>query len=316
MNQKQNIYNPQHFAKLLEKVTGCVARTPKAAVEYLGKNVVSYLDKKVEESGGAEKKLFEKSHNLVTSYVDGLKSGDISVKELKQLRKDLQEASTMHEIALAEKAERDAAKAKKASATASIDGEPSIEEILQECQGFDHGEGALEVYKKYAKYKKEMPRTIKGKPYMAIRIPIVVTVQGIPDIFKMRRTGLCDDLLFGYPILKNQVLVGMSNTWLKENYSKTAKTSVRQDGEKDVKFDLEAAGTRIAADIRKRTGRAYIMMEGVHGFDSPDIHWAWFASSQELSRLNGTTGTSTFSVKSWTVPFEQQMKKLKPARKT
>jgi len=196
-----------------------------------------------------------------------------------------------------------------------VDDEPSIEDLLKERPGFDHGEGASEIYKKYTKFKRDMPKTIKGKPYLAIRMPIIVIVNGIPDIFKLRRTGLCDDMLFGYPILKNQVLVGMSNDWLKENYSHKTKTSVRQDGEKNVKFDLEAAGSRIAQDIRKRTGRSYLMMEGTHGFDSPDILWVWFASSQELTRLNGTTGTGTFSVREWTLPFEQQLKKLRPRKK-
>lgn len=309
----KQIYNPQHFSKLLERVSGCVARTPKSATEYLTKNVMSYLDKKIVESAGTEKKFFEKSHNLVSSYVDGLGSGDISVKDIKQLRADLQEARTMHELALSEKAEREKAKQKKEQG--AVDDEPSIEELLKERPSFDHGEGAGEIYKKYTKFKREMPKTIKGKPYLAIRMPIIVIVNGIPDILKLRRTGLCDDMLFGYPILKNQVLVGMSNDWLKENYSQKTKTSVRQDGEKNVKFDLEAAGGRIAQDIKKRTGRSYLMMEGTHGFDSPDIHWAWFASSQELNRLNGTTGTGTFAVREWTLPFEQQLKKLRPRKK-
>lgn len=312
----KQIYNPQHFDKLLERVSGCVARTPKSAVDYLGKNVVAYLDKKIKESAGQEKKLFEKSHNLVASYVDGLKGGDITVKELKQLRADLQEARTAHELAAAEKAERDAKRAQEQGGRKpGEEVELLNEDLLKELKHYDGIDGdAVNVYKKYAKYKKEMPRSIRGKPYLAVRMPIVVIVKGIPDIFKMRRTGLCDDMLFGYPILKNQVLVGMSNDWLRDNYSQKTKTSIRQDGEKNVKFDFEAAGRRIADDIKKRTGRSYIMMEGIHGFDSPDLHWAWFASSQELTRLNGTTGTSTFSVNEWTLPFEQQLRKLRPRK--
>ncbi len=249
---------------------------------------------------------------MVTSYVDGLKGGDISVKELRQLRADLQEARTTYELAAAEKAEREKLKAKKE--LGAVDNEPTIEEILKERPGFDHGEGAAEIYKKYGKFKRILPKTLKSTPYLAIRMPIIVIPNGIPDIFKLRKTGMCDDMLFGYPILKNQLLVGMSNTWLKENFSQKTKTSVRQDGEKNVKFDFEAAGANIAAAIKKRTGRAYIMMEGLHGFDSPEIHWAWFASSQELNRLNGTTGTATFAVREWTLPFEHQLKKLRPRK--
>jgi hypothetical protein len=313
----KQIYVPEHYNVLLTKVTECAARTPKSAVSYLSKNVAEYLKKKIEASSGQEKTFFETSHNLVSSYVDGLNGGDITVKDLKQLRRDLEESRSKFETELAEKQEKEKLrKAKLEGQSQEADTkDQTLEDLMRESQRFDHGQGAAEVYRKYAKYKKEMPRSIKGKPYMAIRMPIVVITAGIPDILRLRRTGLCDDMLFGYPILKNQVLIGMNDQWLKENFGERTKTSIRKDGEKNVKYDFDSAAAAIISDIRKKTNRQFVAMDGVHGFDSPDIMWMWFASSQDLGRLNGTTGTSTFSVREWTLPFENQMKKLKP-RKT
>ena len=314
MTALKSTYDPKEHTKFVKAVSGVSAKTPKNALAYLEKNVVDYLNKKVETSGGADKRMFEKSHNLVTSYIDGMKSGDVEVKQLKGLTRELIATQTAYEKMLAEAAAKKAAKEAAGQTPWSTKDIPVEDLVLHEKPMIDHGDGADKTFRKYAKFKKDIPRTLR-KPYLAVRVPVLVTTNGIPDLGKLQKTGLCDDLLFGYPILKDQVLIGMNHEWLKENFSVKTKVSVRQDGVKDDKIDFVRAANQIIAEVKQRTGRAYILMEPVHGFDGPGVYWAWIASEGDLRRLNGTTGPATFSVSNWTLPFEQQMKNMKPRSK-
>lgn len=317
----RSTYDPKEHDKFIKHVSTCTTKTPKNALAYLETKVVAYLTKKVGDSGGADKKLFEKSHNLVTSYIDGMKSGDVEVKDLKGLHRELLGAKSVHDKALAEAEARKAAKAAKEGATtedAATGGDPNwkapdwLKEYRKGKEMHDPGEGVEDTFKKYAKFKKDVPRSIGTKPYMAIRVPILIVPNGIPDVFKLQKTGLCDDMLFGYPVLKDQVLIGLNHSWLKDNFGLKTKISVRQDGEKDEKLDYVAAANRVIKEIKERTGRSYTLMEGIHGFDSHDVYWAWVANDADLRRLNGTTGTATFSVQNWTLPFPDQVRKMKP----
>jgi hypothetical protein len=186
---------------------------------------------------------------------------------------------------------------------------------------FDPGEEANVVFRKYSKFKRELIKKT-SKPYVAIRMPVVAIPKSgsfpIPE--KIQRSGLCDDVLFGsYPVIKNQVLVGLNNLWLRENFAEGVKKpqSLMQDPDKDKDFKLDYAKAldKILADIRERTGRKYIFMEGVHSFQSADLHWAWAISEQDMRRLNGVlSGLTTFSINDWTLPFEQTMSKVKHRR--
>jgi len=306
------IYNPQHFDKLVKRVNECAAMTPNRAVHVLSKNACTWIDKKIEASSGKEKKFFEKCHNLVTSYVDGIKSGDVEVKSIKSLYKDLQQARTVHDAQIAAKLERAASKQTTAATSPFSDAEVPLSELLKEKEGFDHGAGAKETFAKYSVYKSELINSTT-KPYVGIRMPILVLTSGIPDMFKLKRTGLCDDLLFGYPILKNQLLMGFNHDWLIENYPKDTgkKVELLTNGKKDVRIDYEGAISRVLGEIKKRTGRSYIQLGDIHGFHTQNLLWMWFASEGELRRLNGTTGGSLFHVKDWTLPFEREMVALK-----
>lgn len=328
-------YNPEHFAALLKSVQACVAKTQKEALSHLEKKVLPYITAKVENTAGADKKLFETSHNLVTSYIDGLKGGDVEVKELRTLRKDMEKVQSAHEKKLAEAMSREEAKKSAEEAggiTITKDGksvrvgdpEPNEPEWFGDYMKgkgeHDPGEEAPRIFRKYAKFKREMPVSLGKKPYLAVRMPILVIPTGIPDMLKLQRTGLCDDFLFGYPILQKQVIVGINQSWVMEHFGETKKKDKSlldpaKTTQRDMKLDFESAVGQIIREIKQRTGRSYIQMGETHGFNSNDIHWAWIASDMDLRRLQGTAGPGTFSIKDWTLPFEQQIKKLKPRSK-
>lgn len=320
------VYNPQHFDNLLDHIRACSSKTPKKAVAYLEENVVPYLNKKLEKAAGTEKKFFETTHNLVTSYRDGLKNGDIEIKDLRGLRADMVKAKSEHEQKVAKAVE---AAAKKAKVEAGLpkglgpdpDGHKDPEwmgDWMKGNGGISTEDEAMEtnrIFKKYSVFKKVFPKNT-FKPYVAVRAPVLVIPHGIPNFEKLARTGVCEDSLFGYPILKNQVLVGMSHDWLKENFARKAKVNLLSDGKKDFTLDYAGALKKITDDIKERTGRSYIYIDGVHAFDSIDLHWAWLISDVDMRRLAGTTsGSSTFSPKDWTLPFEHTVQKLRPRSK-
>lgn len=320
------VYNPQHFDNLLDHIRACSSKTLKKAVAYLEENVVPYLDKKLEKASGAEKKFFEKTHNLVTSYRDGLKGGDIEIKDLRGLRADMVKAKSEHEKKVAEaEAAAARAEAKRKGEAAALPSGPDdhkdpewMADWMRGNRSMNSEEEVLEtrrLFTKYGKFKREIPKRTM-KPYLAVRAPVLVIPNGIPDVAKLQRTGMCDDMMFGYPVLKNQVLIGMNHDWLKENFSKKAKVNLLSDGKKDFSLDYVAALTRVIKDIEERTGRKYIFIDSVHSFDSVDIHWAWLISDVDMRRLAGTfSGSSTFNPKDWTLPFEHTVQKLRPRSK-
>lgn len=314
------VYNPQHYDNLLNHIRECSSKTPKKAIAYLEENVVPYLNKKLEKASGAEKKLFEKTHNLVTSYRDGLKDGDIEIKDLPALRADMVKAKSEHERVVAAAEAKAAAKKAKEELAALPPGtvpdnhkDPDwMKDWMKGNSSFDPGEDSEQIFRKYSKFKRDIPkRTLK--PFVAIKAPVLMIPNGIPNVEKLQKTGLCEDMLFGYPVLKSQVLIGMNHDWLKENFAKKAKVNLLSDGKKDFSLDYDGALRKIIADIKQRTQRTYIYIDGVHAFDSVDLHWAWLISEADMRRLAGTmSGSSTFSPKDWTLPFESTVQKLRP----
>lgn len=299
------VYSPTLFEKLLENLRECTSKTPKAALLYLQKSAIPWLSKKIGESSGSTKKMFEKCHNLVSSYIDGLKSGDVEPKDIRQLVKELAAERTAYEKKVADDLAKKAAKGK----PADPDEDPEVTYLLNGKPGFDHGADANAVYHKYAKYRKDIPR-MTTKPYLAVRVPVLALPKGIPDVSKLQGTGIVDDFLFGYPVMKNQIIIGMNYDWLKENFPQKQKTSIRTDGVKDDKIDFEGAVSRILGEVKQRTGRHHVMLGGIHGFDSPELLWVWVISDADHRRLNGTAGPGTFTVSDWTLPFPSQTQKL------
>lgn len=328
------MYDPKHFKILLNKIDEVrTGRNAKQALAFLTGNATPFLTKKVAEcKSTTERRLWEQSHNLVTSYVDGIKSGDATVADLRELITDLKSAELAYDERMLKvsnalrkkekaKADFESEVGSASQSSASDNGEVAAPFTIEmPRQGFDHGTGAKDVFDKYEKWKAKIPEHSK-KAFVGIRVPILVISKGIPDQFKLRRTGLCDDLLFGYPILKGQILIGMNFEWLKEGFSKGTKIlkkDIDPNGlvfdDSTIKFvdhdiDYSAASEFVIKELKQKTGRSYLQMGGPHGYGK--LSWIWLASSSELNRLNGTTSSGSFTVKDWTFPFENETRKFK-----
>ena len=91
------MYDSKSFKAMVDAVDSCRAKSHKQAVTYLQSNVRDFLRKKSESAKGNERKLYSQVYNLVSSYVDGLESGEAELADLKELVKDIRSAQTAYE---------------------------------------------------------------------------------------------------------------------------------------------------------------------------------------------------------------------------
>lgn len=281
------MYDPKTFELLKARIKECSRTSVKKAVETLGGNVQEFLQRKTDQHRSHEKRLFSQCHNLVASYVDGLKSGEVEPSGLRLLIEEISGAEKAYE-------ERVFKVKEKAKLKAQEEGDLETAETVDK---WDPGAGAKDTFGKYERWKGKLPSSTK-KSFTATRMPIVVVSKGIPDMAKMRKTGLVEDFLFGYPIIKEQVLVGMNLDWLRSRF-----------GKKNDQIDYEAVEDFLVSELKQRVNKKFIRMGNIHKFEG--LMWMWLANERELSRLNGTTSGGNFTVADWTLPFEQEVKQLR-----
>lgn len=281
------MYDPKTFELLRARVQECSRTSVKKAVETLSGNVQKFLELKTEQHKSHEKRLFSQCYNLVASYVDGLKSAEVQPSDLKNLVAEISNAEKAYEARIYKVKE-------KAKEKAAAEGDLETAESMD---AWDPGAGAKDVFGKYERWKGKLPSSTK-KSFTATRMPIVVVSKGIPNIPKMKKTGLVDDFLFGYPIIKEQVLVGMNLDWLRSRF-----------GKKNDQIDYEAVEDFLVSELKQRVNKRFIRMGNIHKFEG--LMWMWLANERELQRLNGTTSGGNFTVADWTLPFENEVKQLR-----
>jgi hypothetical protein len=271
-------------------------------VEYLKTNVSSFIDKKLTTAKGSERKMWEQSHNLVVSFVEGARTNDVNREHLKTLSAELKMVEKAHEervFRMSESAKAAALAKSELEEFGETAGDKPFGNMLH-----DPGLGMDKVFDKYKHFESKLPNDTK-KPFVAIRMPIAVISKGIPDPVKLKRTGLCDDLLFGYPILKNQIVVGFNWKYLRKYIPNWEQFKKQEKNNLPITVSLNANWQQIsdfmAEMLKERTGKNYVLLGKSHKHG--ELIWAWMAESRELQRLNGTTGTATFSVSDWAFPF-------------
>jgi hypothetical protein len=277
------------YEKVMDKV---IQATPKLKelpmnrqLSALDAKILPYLRKHVEESTGPMKKVLSKAYNGFASIKDGIKSGEVSKKDFNELSRDLKKIKT--ELEGLVKAE---AKAKEKAATPEDRNEADMIS--------DSGEGRLgnwqakgqEAMQKYRKYEQLVPARLQGKSFTAIKIPIVAVTD--PILFKERlaRFNLCDDTIFGYPFLKNQTLIGMSNDWVSTEF----------------KRQIKPATADILDALYEKTKTRYVAL-GV-AKQRKHVTWIWVASEREMRNLNAVASGGHFKVTGWDFPFEVKPK--------
>lgn len=290
----------QALGKILESIAVLQQNGKlKGAATFASQKAKPYLKKNLAQASCTEeRRAMTLSYNLLDSFVDGVESGDVNLDDIRNLHQDIAKVVKTAKVDIAERTARKAKRVK-------------LEEA-NENPSYDPGENAEEVYEKYESCHSKVLIDTK-KPYTATRCPVVVITKGIPNMEKLKRSGLCDDFLFGYPIIKNQVLIGFHPDFLRDyisNYSKYEKQKKNNlTITVDLNVDWDVVSDFMSAQLKERFGRSYTMMGPAHKFGS--LHWAWMMEDRDIRRLSGASGLSTFTVVNWSIPVKSELAKLK-----
>jgi hypothetical protein len=243
------------------------------------------LQKRYEETDGEVRKAYRVAFNTFASLRDGLKIGEVERAHFTETIRDLEKLKK--QVAAAEAA---AAKKKK---------KPTEEQVAMNDSLSDSGEGrngileqkGYEVMRKYRKYESMVPKRLSDKKrFVAIRIPLVAVTDPLLLKERLAKYQLCDDTIFGYPFIKNQVLVGLNADWVV----------------KDFKRQVNAAIEEMLEALHEQTGTKYLSL-GVPKLRG-QVYWVWVASERDVRYLNQASNGGHFRVTGWDLPFEVKPK--------
>ena len=215
------------------------------------------------------KKTWVKVQNLLVSLSDGAPTGDLSPRVFKDAIIEVDNWAD----------EMEALDAK---------GKPSSTGPAQtplEKWTADQDASTERTLKKYAPYKVLVPENIRTK-FVVERAPILVVPQGGANLEKLKTDRLLDDHVFSYPILKNQLVLGINVKWSREN------------------FDYEADAVQDVLDsIYERTNKKYTVLGTyrVHG----SVNYYWIADALTSRRL-AAGFYNKLLIKQWSFPFDSK----------
>lgn len=277
---KASISHPEVFDKFIEATTQLRGKPQARQGALIEAKFLPPLQKRYEETEGDVRKAYKVAYNTFASLRDGLKVGEVdrthfteAIRDLERLRKQV--AGSI-----------EAAAKKKAK--------PTTEEVAMNDSLSDSGEGrngileekGYEVLKKYKKYEAMVPKRLPDKKRMtAIKIPVAAVTD--PQILPARlaRYKLCDDSLFGYPFIKDQIIVGMNADWVV----------------KDFKRNTNAAVEEMLELLYEQTNKRYVQLgvPKLHG----QVFYVWVATERTMSYLNQAASGGHFRLIGWDLPF-------------
>lgn len=127
---------------------------------------------------------------------------------------------------------------------------------------------AEEVLKHNQKEAKQLERLTK-KPFVVARVPIVPISSPVMNVGILNRSGIKAEQLAGYPLIHNQMVIGIS------------KDATVLETRKRNQKPLEAA-REILSQLVGQTQRDYIFVTE-NGFRSHGGIWFWVATKQEVN---------------------------------
>jgi hypothetical protein len=218
---------------------------------------------------GSMRKLYEHAHNLCDSMADGLKNGEATSADVAQSLKEL--ASLQEKAKIIE-----SAPVKEKAVGPDSNSQEWLDNQLQRSR---------EVLQKYKPYESQIPRTL-NKKFLATRSPVVAITHPILLREKLSSFKLLDNEIFGYPVLKSQVVLGLNSDWIVSDY----------------KRNVDEAVNDILDILKSQTGKRYNVLgePKARGL----VYWVWLVTDQDMQKLNKSTGPGHFRLTGWSFPFE------------
>jgi hypothetical protein len=277
---KASITHPEVFDKFIEATTQLRGKPQARQGSIIESKFLPPLQKRYEETDGEVRKAYKVAYNTFASLRDGLKIGEVDRTHFTETIKDLEKLKL--KIVAAEEA---AAKKKP---------KPTAEEVAVNDSLSDSGEGrngileqkGYEVLKKYKKYEAMVPKRLSDKKrFMAIKIPVAPTTDPILLQSRLAKYKLSDDNLFGYPFIKDQVLIGINSDWVV----------------KDFKRNVNAAVEEMLESLYEQTGTRYVQLG--HAKLYGQVYYAWVATERTMRYLNQASSGGHFRIIGWDLPF-------------
>jgi len=268
----------EHSDKLFQLLTGVkklVGRPAKVQVQNLTR-LATILDKLVSSTPAPFKAAFKKAYNEVDSLRDGLESEDATETDLKKLIeavRNLWDDTKKLEYSKGKDLPKDIE-------------DPDVKETLDTMHGLDMKKQGQEMLRKYAPFKKLIAPKLGGKRFKAVRGPVIAITKNMIISDRLQKFRMSSGSFEGYPVLDNQVLVGVDMDWVNDEY----------------KRQMQPAADYIIESLKEKTGKSYHMMGGAKKVGT--VQWIWFASDMDLRKLNDATLGGHFILKSWTFPFQ------------
>lgn len=271
----------EHSDKLFQLLSGVkklAGRPVNFQIQSLTR-LCTILDKYVDSTPAPFKVFYKKAYNGVQSLKDGLASDDAGEKEVNQL------AGDVHNL-------WDDCKKMEYKKSKNLPLTPSEEEqeTLQDMHGIDMKKEGQKMLQKYAVFKKVIVKKLLGKKFKATRAPVIAITKNMLISDKLKTLHLSSGSFEGYPVLDNQVVIGLDMDWITSSY----------------KRQLPAAVNYIIETLKERTGKSYTMLGNAKkvGF----VQWVWLITDADLKKLSACTLGGHFILKSWTFPFQGDYK--------
>lgn len=277
---KPSITHPEVFDKFIEATASLRGKPQAVQGKLIEAKFLPPLQKRYEETEGDVRKAYKVAYNTFASLRDGLKIGEVDRTHFTEAIKDL------------EKLKRQVSSAEAAAAKKKP--KPSEEEVAMNDSLSDSGEGrngileqkGYDVLKKYRKYEATVPKRLGDKKrFMAIKIPVAASTD--PQLLPQRlaKYKLCDDSLFGYPFIKDQVLIGINSDWIV----------------KDFKRNVNAAVEEMLESLYEQTNTRYVQLG--HAKLYGQVYYVWVATERTMRYLNQAASGGHFRIIGWDLPF-------------
>ena len=234
------------------------------------KRLAVNIDRIMTTSPSQHKRVWTKVQNLMKSLSDGASTGDLTPAIFKEAIIDVDRWAD--DAATAENE-------KKTKTTKTDPGDVSLMDKWKENQDSD----AVAVMRKYAPLRSKIPSNTK-KRFVLERAPVLVIPSGGANLQRLKQDRLLDDQIFFYPIIRHQIVLGLSREFIAEFRSQ------------------EEAVQDVLETISDRTGgRKYQVLGPSTGFGQ--LQYFWIVDLVTAKRL--TAGFyNKLLIKKWSFPFD------------
>jgi hypothetical protein len=282
---KATVTHPEVFDKFIEATASLRSKPESQQGKIIEAKFLPPLQKRYEETTGDVRKAYKVAYNTFASLRDGLRIGEVAKKHFTETIRDLEKLKKQviaAEIAASKKDPKPTAE--ESSIMDSLSDSGQGRNGILEKKGYD-------VMKKYMKYEGMVPKRLPDKKrFMSIRLPIVAVTDPLLQKERLARFKLCDDTIFGYPFIKNQVLIGINADWIVKDFKRQVNPAI----EEMLEALEESSGTKyVSLGVPKLRGQVY---------------WVWVATERDVRYLNQASLGGHFRVTGWDLPFEVKPK--------